>query len=214
MLLVCTFAFCGYQTVKALPVDNLMLYVTSPEGNEFIIGEQANISLVFKNYKNTTTESLYNVTIEFKTHETLNITNLFDQPVTNATTYNVTNYLLDQDATTPYYWWNGTLANITIAEFIPNRIFIMWYIVNGTEAINGASVATPFTISYVYNNETFFDETIGRAITLNIIEEPSIPRLQVPIRGDFTWFWWLFGGIAVAVPAIIVIITRLTLWKR
>ena len=190
----------------AAPLDDILLY-TTPDNLEPIIGETVNVTVVLKHALNTT-ESIRNGTLEFSVSSNLNITN-FNDYTFDPETYNSTEYYLNVDNTSPYIFWNESYVNITWAKIDHLQMNVHWFLINCTST--GLANVLPFQFHYYIGDE---EETInGESFSFEIIEEPVHTYLDVPYREPSSWFWWLAGSIILGVPLIVIIITRLTLWK-
>ena len=202
-------AYSVNNTYSIPPIDTLVLYVAAEDVQPYV-GDNVTISGFFKHYLNTT-ESLRNVTLELNNIEAaLNITDVKVNNY-NITNYNFTQYyLLDENSTTPIFWWNSTYINITWAKFDHLMTFTFNFTVHchtsGQQA-TGQPVAT-----YVLDGET--KTYTGAHVVLYVELIPLIPAIPYPERGTWTWQWWFLGSILVAAPLVIIVITRLTLWKR
>lgn len=178
-------------------------------GYTYVVGEEANVTVVINNKLNST-DPLHNVSLTFQapSGEELNITNL-NNVSQDFSDYNAIEYFLT-NATEPLFWWNNTYVNASWALFEPSQLATFWFVFNCTTP--GQASFSDFTVSYYHNNEKFTID--GESTLFNINEIPTTSRINIPIRGDTIWYWWLAGGILLALPFIIIIIVRITLWKR
>ena len=200
------------NTSAATPLDSIIVYMIA-EDLEPIIGQNVNITTAIRNALNTT-ENLYNATLEFQAQSPeLNITNVYNVP-SNMTNYNSTLYLMDQNNTVPIFWWNSTYVNATWAKFEANKLETFWFIVNCTATSEVAVSVTDIIFTYsfangtevIYEGEPFsFDSIEPIPITSQVSHVP-FPKLE--------WYWWLAGSFLIGLPLLIIVITRLTLWKR
>lgn len=194
-------------TTAETPLNNVLVYM-APDIVEPYVGQLVNTTVVFRNALNST-ENMYNTTISFDASHSFNITNVYGIS-SNMTFYNSTDYYLDVNDTTPLFFWDVSNVNVTWAKILPNSFHSFWFIANCTEesyvAINNLDV------SYYHNNElkTF----TGQAFSFEVSPVPSTPRLDVPQRSAENWSWWLAGGIIIGVPLIVIVVMRITLWKR
>lgn len=190
------------------PIDTLVCYVASEDVNPFV-GDNVTISGFFKHYLNTS-ESLKNVTIELNNIDAaFNITH-FNANNNSVTDYNLTHYLLDENSTTPIFWWNSTYINITWAKFDHLMTFTYNFTVH-CHTSGQQSTGRPI-VSYFLNNEEITYN--GAHVVLYVELIPLTPAIPYPERGTWTWQWWFIGSLLIATPLIVIVITRLTLWKR
>ena len=199
-------------TDAAAPLDSIIIYMIA-EDLEPTIGQNVNITTAIRNALNTT-ENVYNATLEFQAQSPeLNITNVYNVP-SNMTNYNSTLYLMDQNNTVPIFWWNSTYVNVTWAKFEASQFETFWFIVNCTATSEVAVSITDIFFAYSFANgteitfegESFsFDKIDPIPVTSQVSHVP-FPKIE--------WYWWLAGAFLIGLPIIIIIITRLTLWKR
>ena len=190
------------------PIDTLVLYVAAADVNPYV-GDNVTISGFFKHYLNIS-ESLKNVTIELNNIDTsINITGVSISDY-NMTNYNLTHYLLDENSTTPIFWWNSTYINMTWAKFDHLMIFSYNFTVH-CHTSGQQSTGRP-VVNYFLNNE--FLTYTGAHVVLYVELIPLTSAIPYPVRGLWTWQWWFVGSLLVAAPIIVIVITRLTLWKR
>jgi hypothetical protein len=194
---------------SAPPLDTFILYL-APEDFEPIVGDIVNITCVFKNYLNVT-ETLYNVTLEFNIDEELNITNFYNLPDSVVDGYNYTDYMLNITNTDPLFYWSSESINATWKTIDQNQEEFFWFKVNCTQV--GTYSFDDMTLTYRFINETELTHD-GDTFSLTVSDIPITPVVPVPPRGELYWYWWLAGGALIAIPVIVIIITRLTLWKR
>lgn len=196
------------QITATTPLDEIILYM-SPDAQSPYVGDLVNVTIVFRHAINTTS-SLYNVTLEITNPTSLNITNVYDLS-SNMTGYDLETYKSNPNNTEPLFWWDNTKVNATWGQFDAQRLETFWFILNITE--EGDLAPTSFDLTYTLEGET---ETIeGESLFFEgVIERPVPSSIPNPIRGELTWFWWLAGSVLIVLPLIIIIITRLTLWKR
>ncbi|MCK5298166.1 MAG: hypothetical protein KAJ76_04605 [Candidatus Heimdallarchaeota archaeon] len=208
--LTCLVVAYSVNTAQSIPpIDTLVLYVAAEDVNPYV-GDNVTITGFFKHYLNTS-ESLRNVTIEINNDDVaLNITHVNVNNY-NITNYNLTQYLLaDENSTTPIFWWNSTYINITWAKFD----HLMTYSYNFTVHCHTSgqqSTGQPIA-AYYLNNE--FKTYTGAHVVLYVELIPLVPVIPYPERGLWSWQWWFIGSLLLAAPIIIIVITRLTLWKR
>lgn len=201
--------FGGVSQSNSLPtLDTFILYL-APEDFEPIVGDKVNVTCVFKNWLNET-EQLFNVTLEFTADEELNITNFYDLDNSVADSYNYTDYMSNAALTDPLFWWDNNNVNATWKSIDQFQEEFFWFEVTCTTV--GTFSFRDMTLSYVLNNETIIHD--GDTFSLTVLDIPTTPSVPVPPRGELYWYWWLAGGAIIALPIIIIIITRLTLWKR
>lgn len=190
------------------PIDTLVLYVAAEDIHPYV-GDNVTISGFFKHYLNTS-ESLKNVTVELNNIDaSLNITNVSISDY-NMTNYNLTHYLLDENSTTPIFWWNTTYINMTWAKFDHLMTFSYNFTVHCHTS--GQQATGRPVVTYYLNNE--FLTYTGAHVVLYVELIPLTPAIPYPERGLWTWQWWFVGSLLVTAPIIIIVITRLTLWKR
>ncbi|MBK5112390.1 MAG: hypothetical protein KGD59_04870 [Candidatus Heimdallarchaeota archaeon] len=207
--LTCLVVAYSVNTAQSVPpIDTLVCYVAAEDVNPYV-GDNVTISGFFKHYLNTT-ESLKNVTIELNNIDAaFNITHVNVNNY-NITNYNLTQYLLDEDSTTPIYWWNSTYINITWAKFDHLMTFTYNFTVH-CHTSGQQSTGQPL-VSYFLNNESLTYN--GAHVVLYVELIPLTPSIPYPERGLWSWQWWFIGSLLLAAPLIIIVVTRLTLWKR
>jgi hypothetical protein len=206
-----TFVLIGLTNDAAAqpPLESVMSYMfCDKEDSTYIVGDTANITVVLKNYLGEN-ETIVNATLAIQTPAELNITQVANFSY-DMSGYNSTEYLLNENTTTPICWWNNTYLNMTWAKINPYTLHDFWFTVNCTE--EGSFGIEGSTFDYSINNKTKNLEGEGLALTVNA--EPTISRLNMPVRGETIWYWWLAGGLLIAIPLITIIIMRITLWKR
>ena len=197
----------GVGTTADTPLNNVIVYM-SPDNIAPYVGLFVNTTVVFRNALNST-ESMYNTTVSFNTTPSLNITDVYGLS-NNMTSYNSTDYYLNENDTEPLFYWDVNNVNVTWAKIEPTTLHSFWFIANCTE--EGPVGVNNLNITYYHENERH--SFIGQAFSFNIDPVPSNPRLDVPPRAPKNWAWWLSGGIIIGVPLIVIVITRITLWKR
>ena len=199
----------GVSKANSLPpLDTFILYL-APEDFEPIVGDNVNVTCVFKNYLNET-QQLFNVTLEFTADEQLNITNFFNLSSSLVESYNLTEYMSNPALTDPLFWWDTSYVNATWKTFDQFQDERFWFLINCTQV--GTYSFRDMTVSYVLNNETLSYD--GDTFSLTVSDIPTTPSVPVPARYNTTWYWWLAGGALIVLPLIVIVITRLTLWKR
>ncbi len=195
------------KTTAETPLNNVIVYMV-PDIVEPHVGQLVNTTVVFRNALNST-DNLYNTTIRFDATSSFNISDVYGVS-SNMTFYNSTDYYLDVNNTEPLFYWDVDSVNVTWANILPDTFQSFWFIANCTE--EGYVGINNLNVTYYHNNER--KSFIGQAFSFEISPIPSTPRLDVPIRSPQNWSWWLIGGIIIGVPLVVIIITRITLWKR
>ena len=202
--------FGGVSRTNALPpLDTFVLYL-APDDFEPIVGDTVNVTCVFKNYQGFN-DTLFNVTLEFDVAEELNITNFYDFPDSVADAYNYTDYMLNITNTEPLFYWDDEYVNATWKSIDQFQEEFFWFEINCTQI--GTFNFDDMSITYRFLNETEHTH-VGDTFSLFVNDIPTTPVVPVPPRGELYWYWWLAGGALIAIPVIVIIITRLTLWKR
>ncbi|MBD3189197.1 MAG: hypothetical protein GF308_01060 [Candidatus Heimdallarchaeota archaeon] len=207
------------QAATVPPTNSIILYMVCDEGTTYTIGDTVNVTVVFKNYlklnESLENAAIKNVTIEFTTPEVLNITNV-NNISPDMSTYNSTEVFADVNSTTPAYWWNATKVNVSWASFERYQVHKFWYIFNCTQAAENGVSPSRISLRYSLLNESepIYDEDAGESLLFRINEIPTTSAIELPSRGSYKFDWWLIGGFLIGVPLIVLIIMRLTLWKR
>jgi len=194
-------------TTADTPLNNVIIYM-APDIVEPYEGQLVNTTVVFRNALNST-ENLYNTTISFDATTSFNISDVYGVS-SNMTFYNSTDYYLDVNDTTPLFYWDVSNVNVTWAKILPDTFQSFWFIANCTET--GFVGINNLNVTYYHENE--WETFIGQAFSFEVSPLPSTPRLDIPIQAIENWTWWLAGGILIGVPLIVIVITRITLWKR
>ncbi len=209
LTLTCFALFSGLGYINSEPTLNTIILYVAADNTQPIIGDQINFTVVFKNFLNET-ESLSEVVVETTTSAEINITNVFDASF-NETTYNATQYYVDdENSTNPIFWIEENYFNITWAKFHQNMTYNFWFTVNCTDT-GLFFVDNPY-IHYKLDNET--NTVRGSGYNFEVKDIPVTTSIPSPARGDWTWQWWFVGSVLVVLPIIVIVITRLTLWKR
>ncbi|NHJ87047.1 MAG: hypothetical protein FK734_16410 [Asgard group archaeon] len=213
LTLTCILMLNGIGTANAVvPINTIISYV-AVDDSITVVGQNITATNVIKNYLNDT-ESLRNVTLEITIDSELNITNVNNLSA-DMSSYNSTTYFLTEiNSTTPIYWFNSTYINVTWSKFDQYMNHTFWFELNCTTAGQFA-IENPI-ITYLFYNGTAYEEVsdTGIGILINVLEDLPPPEISSPIRGEWEIYWWFVGGLLIAAPIIIIVITRLTLWKR
>lgn len=192
---------------KAVPqYDTLIFYLTADKENPDI-NESVNITVIFKNYLDNV-NPIANVTAEFNSIEGLNITNVFDVLFEDPS-YNKTDLFVHGTNSTPIFFWNNTYIEIAWNEFANGESQIFWFTITIIETF--AKIDNPL-ITYTLDNEE--DTFNGAGLGFNIEEATNQSAIPSPISGNWQRYWWFVGSLLIAAPLIVIVITRLTLWKR
>ena len=186
--------------------DTLIFYLTAdiekPE-----LDQTVNITVIFKNYLDND-NPLSNVTVEFNEIEGLNVTNVYDV-IFEDPTYNKTDLFIHGTNSTPTFFWNHTYIEVAWFEFKNNESQRFWFTVDIQEEI--ARVDNPLITYTLDGEEETFD---GAGIGFNIQEDTNVSAIPSPWHSNWQWQWWLIGSLLLAGPLLVIVITRLTLWKR
>lgn len=199
-------------TNAATPLDSIIIYMIA-EDLEPTIGDIVNITAAIRNALNNTID-IYNATMEFHVQRPeLNITNVFNT-IAEDPNYNSTLYLENKENSVPIFWWNQTYVNSTWAKFESNSFQSFWFEVNCSETSEFSVSISDIILTYYYENgtEVIFE---GEPFSFERINSPYVEsQINVPPLAKIEWYWWLVGSSIIGVPVIVIIITRLTLWKR
>ncbi|NHJ39564.1 MAG: hypothetical protein FK731_05975 [Asgard group archaeon] len=192
---------------NAIPqYDTLIFYLTSdvekPEVNQIV-----NITVVFKNYLENN-DPLTNVTAEFDDIQGLNVTNVFNVLYEDPS-YNKTDLFIHGTNSTPIFFWNNTYIEVAWFEFANGESQMFWFTINITETF--AKIENP-VITYTLDGEE--DTFNGAGLGFDIGEETNMSAIPSPWHPNWQWYCWFIGGLLIAAPLIVIVITRLTLWKR
>ncbi|MFW9922805.1 MAG: hypothetical protein ACFFDW_05890 [Candidatus Thorarchaeota archaeon] len=198
------------NATATVPLDELLLYM-SPDIFHPYVGDSVNVTVIFKHALNTTS-SIYNTTITIDMPAELNITAV-NNISSNMTDYDLDDYYSSPNSTEAIFWWDNSHINVTWAKFDSQRMESFSFKVNITD--EGNLAPTNFIITYILDGETITDDELGIKFYFPGVEyRPTVSQAPVPIRGELTFFWWLAGSVLIVVPLIVIIITRITLWKR
>jgi len=180
--------------VNSIPQLNTLICYMDYGDVEPNVGDQLNVTVVFKNYLDEA-NPLENVSMTMEPREEdepgLNITNVNNVPYENPS-YNQTTIFSTGTNSTPFFNWNHTYVEISWARFEVNLTQTFWFVID-------CVIEGKFT---------------GAGFGITVRGEENETAILSPVRGDWEWYWWFSGALLIVAPLIVIIITRLTLWKR
>ena len=207
MILCFTIVMQGLSNVNSAPQLNSIILYMAGDNPAPDINTEVNITVVFKNLLDVEFD-MYNVTAEIKSDATLNVTNVNDVSIDNE--INETDLFVYGTNSTAVFEWNHTDIKVAWALYEVNMTQTFWFIVNCTEG--GTKYIQAPILTYELDGEV---ETFnGKTFEIEVVEEGNVSSIPNPVRGDWVLFWWFTGSIVITFPLIVIVITRLTLWKR
>jgi len=198
--------------VNSIPQLNTLICYMDYGDIEPDVGDQLNVTVVFKNYLDEA-NPLENVSMTMEPREEdepgLNITNVNNVPYENPS-YNQTTIFSTGTNSTPFFNWNHTYVEISWARFEVNLTQTFWFVIDCVIEGNFRINNPEFTFKLNNETETF----TGAGFGITVRGEENETAILSPVRGDWEWYWWFSGALLIVAPLIVIIITRLTLWKR
>ncbi|NHK31076.1 MAG: hypothetical protein FK730_06970 [Asgard group archaeon] len=197
----------SFNHANAVPQYNTLIFYLTADIEKPDLNDSVNITVIFKNYLDNF-NPLDNVTVEFDSIDGLNVTNVYDVLFEDPA-YNKTDLFIHGTNSTPIFFWNHTYIEVAWFEFKNNESQRFWFTVDITDSF--ARIDNPL-ITYTLDGEQ--DTFDGAGIGFDIQEETNQSAIPSPVRPNWQWYWWFVGSLLIAGPLIVIVITRLTLWKR
>ncbi|MBN1329526.1 MAG: hypothetical protein JXA54_08645 [Candidatus Heimdallarchaeota archaeon] len=201
------------------PINTLISYMIIDKESP-IEGDNITITMYFKNYLNID-HPIRNIStaitpgLNIENEKGLNITNVFDAPFEDPN-YNKTELFLTGTDSTPMILWNHTYIEIAWALFEVNVTQSIWFNIHcylrGSYPI--ANPIYTYYLDLLDGGDGKAKSYTGSGLQIDVGVELNTSAIPSPLRGDWEWQWWFVGALLLTAPVIIIVITRITLWKR
>ncbi len=220
ILISLTLLFQSVSLAQSTPPLNTLISYMIVDNENPLVGENITVTMYFKNYldrdypiRNISTAIILGLNLDDE--EGLNITNVYDVPFEDPS-YNETELFISGTDSTPMIYWNHTSIEIAWAMFELNLTQTIWF-----------NIHCYLKGEYEIENPIFnyhldpLDDGIGilrtytgSGIQIKVGRDENVSAIPIPIRGDWEWQWWFVGALLITAPIIVIVITRITLWKR
>ncbi|HUT81576.1 MAG TPA: hypothetical protein VMZ29_10275 [Candidatus Bathyarchaeia archaeon] len=220
ILISLTLLFQSVSLAQSTPPLNTLINYMILDNDSPIVGDNITITMYFKNYldidhpiRNIST--IISPGLNIDDEEGLNITNVYDVPFEDPT-YNKTELFIFGTNSTSMIFWNHTHIEIAWALFEVNTTQFIWF--NIYCYLEGSyPIANP-KFTYYLDPLDGGDGTeksyTGSGLQIDVGVELNTSAVPSPHRGDWEWQWWFVGVLLITAPIIVIVIMRITLWKR